>query len=434
LDDLDEPMNGTRRPDAVVIGGGVVGICAALYLQRTGRTVSIIERDRPGDAASGHNAGVFSIGECVPTALPGIVRSVPRMLRDPLSPLAIRWRYLPKLAPWLVRFIAASRADRVETIATALHSLTGPSFDAYVPLIAGRASGAMVHEGGLLHGYRDERSSAGADFVAALRTRRGVPFEVLDNDGIAALDPFLGGRFHSGVHVPESRYTPDPRAFTAALAEQFVDAGGSIEQTAASGFERRGSEVVAVTTAGRRVATGTVVIAAGAWSRRLVRRLGFDLPLDTERGYGVHLPAPGMTLEFPVICRPWQFAITPAGEGIRLAGTDELAGLSAPPDYARADRLIEAAQLVFPELRVDGAVKWMSHRPSLPDSLPVIGRLPRHRNVVLAFGHGHKGLTLGAITGQLVAELVDDRTPSVDLTPFRPTRFALLRRRRPSAA
>ena len=197
------------------------------------------------------------------------------------------------------------------------------------------------------------------------------------------------------------------------------------------GFRIEGDRVSAVETDGGRLGASLVVIAAGAWSRSLVRALGFDTPLDTERGYGVRIPDPGIALDGPLIYMDRHVAITPLPGWLLLAGTDELAGLRAPPNYARADALIRAARELFPDLNTDGAERWMSFRPSHPDSLPVIGRSPRQKNVYLAYGHGHLGFTMAAITGELVGQLVDGEDTTVDLEPFRPTRFRMLGRRRP---
>jgi D-amino-acid dehydrogenase len=263
-----------------------------------------------------------------------------------------------------------------------------------------------------------------------LRSRRGVAFEVLDDARIAALHPPLAGRFRHGIHLPDALYTTDPRRLSEVLAGQLVADGGQIRREEVRGFETGRGRVQAVVTSTDRVPAGAVVIAAGAWSRPLARRLGVRIPLDTERGYGVDLPDARLPLPFPLISADHHFALTPTPTGLRLAGTDELAGLSAPPNYARADRLIAAARQVFPELGTGGAKRWMSFRPSLPDALPVIGRAPHHENAYLAFGHGHIGLTLAAVTGQVVQELVDGKPPSVDLEPFRPTRFSLTGARR----
>jgi D-amino-acid dehydrogenase len=409
--------------DVIVVGGGIVGVCTALQLQRSGREVVLIERGGLGEEASGHNGGAFS-GDCLPTGMPDVIRSLPRMLRDPMSPLAIRWRYLPQLAPWLARFALASRGSRVEQISAALGSLMSRGVDAYRPLIAGTEAEAILDQRGLLVGYRGQASLDGARFALELRSKRGVAYDLLDAAVIAERYPVLAGRFQHGVYLAQALFTTDPRGFTRILAEQFVTAGGRLRQAEVSGFAHRNGQVRAVLTGDGEVSAGAVVLCAGPWSRRLVRRLGTDIPLGVERGYGVDLPDPGISLDCPVVLGEYHVALSPHQGGLRLTGLDELAGLSAPPDLRLTDRMIRAAKIAFPELRTEGASTWMRLRPSMPDSLPVIGRAPKQHNVYLAFGHGHKGLCMGAITGKLVQQVMDGEAPSVDLAPFSPTRFS----------
>ncbi|MDE0189280.1 MAG: FAD-dependent oxidoreductase [bacterium] len=421
---------GALGADVVVVGGGIIGLCSALHLQRRGYEVTIIDRGPPGNGASGHNAGLFSIGNCLPSATPGAIRSVPKMLLDPLSPLAIRWRYLPRLTPWLTRFLAASRPSRVEQLSVAIASLQKLAVRAYADLLPMPDPDSGLFEGGHLLAYGSEASFRKAAYGLQKRRARGIQVEVLDETAVADLYPALSGRISRGVLVPDSYYF-DPPTFTAAVAARFREAGGRWLEHTVRGFRIEGDRVSAVETNGGRVGASLVVIAAGAWSRSLVRALGFDTPLDTERGYGVRIPDPGMSFDGPLIYMDRHVAITPLPGWLLLAGTDELAGLGAPPNYARADALVRAARELFPDLNDEGAEKWMSFRPSHPDSLPVIGRSPRQTNVYLAYGHGHLGFTMGAITGELIGQLVDAEDTTVDLEPFRPTRFRMLGRRHP---
>jgi D-amino-acid dehydrogenase len=335
----------------------------------------------------------------------------------------------------LIRFLVASRRSRVEEISKALNGLMIASLDAYDSLLRGTETASLIHEGGLLYGYAGETPSAETQFGLDLRARRGSAARLLDRDGIARLDPNLGRRFGSGIYLPDARFTKEPMRFTRALADEFVADGGHLVNAEATGFRRRGGRVDAVETAGGPVVTANVVVAAGAWSRPLVRRLGFDVPLDTERGYGLTLPQPNVELPFPVISGDHHVGLAPDDAGLRIVGTVEFAGLRAPPNFGRCDRLERATRAVFPDLDTAGARRWMSYRPSMPDSLPVIARSPKQENVYLAFGHGHKGLCQAAITGRLIRELMDDAETAIDVTPFRPHRFSLrVRRRRAGAA
>ena len=415
------------RKRVVVVGGGAVGLCCAMHLLRRGYEVTVVDRGAPGDGASGHNAGLFSVGNCLPTATPGVIRSVPKMLIDPYSPLAIRWRYLPRMVPWLLRFIAAGRPAQVERSSVAIASLVNQALRAWEDVLPIHDSDGVVIEGGHLLGYGTAAVFAEAALAIETRRRRGIDMRVLDEDGVAELSPLLEGRFRHGVYIPRGPWA-DPRLLCAVLTDRMAAAGGRRVAGEVTGFVRSGGRVTAAETTSGRMETDVVVIAAGAWSKSLTKKLGFTTPLDTERGYGVDLPDPGVALPFPIISMDYHFGMTPLAGGLRLAGTDELAGLDAPPDYRRADRLVEATKLVFPELRTRGAKRWMSYRPSHPDSLPVIDRAPRHTNVFLAYGHGHIGLTLAAITGEIIGQLVSNEDPSIDVAPFRASRFRILGR------
>ena len=419
-------MPSEDRESVVVVGGGAVGLCCALHLLRRGHRVTVVDRGVPGDGASGHNAGLFSVGNCLPTATPGVIRSVPKMLVDPYSPLAIRWTYLPRMVPWLLRFIASGRPAQVERASVAIAGLVKQALRAWEDVLPIHDSEGVVIEGGHLLGYGTDAVFAKAAFAIETRRRRGIDMRVLDEDGVADLSPILEGRFRHGVYIPRGPWA-NPRQLCKVLTDRMVAAGGRRVTGEVTGFVRSGDRVIAAETTSGKMEAGVVVIAAGAWSKSLTRMLGFTTPLDTERGYGVDLPDPGVELPFPIISMDYHFGMTPLPNGLRLAGTDELAGLEAPPDYRRADRLVDATKLVFPELRTHGAKRWMSYRPSHPDSLPVIGRAPRHSNVFLAYGHGHIGFTLAAITGEIIGQLVSNENPSVDPAPFHPSRFRILK-------
>jgi D-amino-acid dehydrogenase len=421
-------MAGVNRGayDAVVIGGGIIGVCTALNLRRTGRSVALFERGRPGDRASGHNGGIFS-GDCVPTGMPGVMGSLPKLLTDPESPLVLRPRYIPGLAPWLVRFALNSTRSRVERIAPALRALTA-RFDAYVPLVTGTAAEEILANRGCMAAYIDSASLDPEALPFQLRRRTGHVFEILDRDGVGARSPALAGRFEAAVWYPNAHFTHDPGALTRTLLDRFVAEGGASIAAEVTHLETDGPRVRRVRMRdGDVTAVDAVVIAAGPWSRSLLRQLGTDVPLDAERGYGADLPQPGVRLDVPVIIQDFHVGISPYRGGLRIAGTDELASVDAPADLRIPERLIRQVRSVFPELRTDGAELWMAARPSMPDSLPVIGRAPRVENAYLAFGHGHKGLGTGAITGKLVQEIMDGAPTTIDVTPYSATRFSLAR-------
>jgi D-amino-acid dehydrogenase len=419
---MTNSSQGPRR--IAVIGAGIVGVCAALYLQRDGHRVTLIDRDGPGEGASKGNASVIAAESCVPVATPGILGRVPGMLMDPLGPLALRWGYLPKLAPWLWQFIRASSPARVEDISIALRALTSRSLESYAPLVKEAGVEDMIRRTGWLVVYETDKKFQGAQPDLALQRRRGVEFQILPAEEIRQLEPSLAPIYRHGIYYPENAYVTDNFRLARELAESLVRSGGVLFKEEATGFafDSAGHPNAVITRTGRHEADA-VVIAAGAWSRPLCRLLGHDPLLDTERGYHMMYPNPGVTPRMPICSGEYTFVATPLEGGLRIAGTVELGGLKAPPDYARARIIAERGRRMLPGLNESGGAPWMGFRPSMPDSLPVIDRSSKHPNAYFAFGHGHLGLTLAAITGRLVSDVVARRDPGIGLAPYRIDRF-----------
>jgi len=411
---------------AVVVGAGIVGTCCALYLQRAGMAVTLIDRDGPGEGCSSGNAGNLGNGSCVPASLPGTLSKVPAMLLDPMHPLSIRLRRFPAALPWFIRFARAGRIERVKEIADALHSLQSRLFDAYEPLIAEAGAGHLIRRDGKLFVYESRAAFDSDSLGVELRRRRGVELEDLDGEDIRRMEPALGPNVACGRFQQGTGHTVDPLRLTQALADSFTANGGTVLRERVTGFDRggKGDAVTGVATDAGGHRAQIIVLAAGAWSGRLAAQLGYRVPLESEGGYHVMLPEPGINLGIPVLACERKVIFTPMTEGLRLTGIAEFAGLDAPLNNRRICVLVHHGGQMLPGLNVDGGKPWRGHRPSTPDSLPVIGPAPRHPNLVFAFGHGRLGLGLGAITGRLVAQLVTGKPTDVDLAPFRYERFA----------
>ncbi len=407
----------------MVVGAGIVGVCCARALQRDGHRVTLLDRGPPGEGASFGNAAVLATGSVVPVATPGIWRQVPRMLRDPLGPLALRWGYLPRLAPWLLRFLAASAPARVEAISGALQALLDGAIPAYETLLGPAEAGALLRRRGWLGAFTTRPGLEGYRAAVALQRRRGIEVGEVSPGELRRLEPALTRDLAGGFYYPEVGHTLDPYRLVLSLAEAVRRAGGRVLRRDVTGFTLGSAGVEAVETTEDSLACDAVVVAAGAWSKELARRLGARVPLDTERGYHLSLPAPALELGRPVFSGEFGLVCTPLAEGLRVAGTVELGGLAAAPDWRRAEVLAARGRRLLPELETAGASRWMGLRPSLPDSLPVLGPAPAAGNAILAFGHGHLGLTLGARSGALVSDLLAGRRPAIDLAPFAPTRF-----------
>lgn len=410
-----------QQKPAIVIGAGIVGVSCALHLQRAGYRVRVFDTQPPGLGASFGNAGSISTGSVVPMALPGMVRQVPKWLLDPQGPLAVRWRYLPKAAPWLLKWLQASRRPVVDRAARAIAALVLTSVQEYRDTLDSGAFEALIVRRGQLLVTTSE--SSGDDIATILRREHGVPMERVSADELRQLEPALSRDFKSGILITESAHTIDPHVLTRTVAELAEREGVELVRKEVRGIAMDGGRASGVLTEDGAERADIVVVAAGARSNVFSAALGDPIPLETERGYHVMLPNPGLSISRPIGNMDRKFFATLMEGGLRIAGTVEIAGLDAPADFRRADSLLRHAKAMFPDLNPAEPSKWLGHRPSIPDSVPVISRARRHPNVIYAFGHGHIGLTTGPITGRIVSALASGGTPPVDPAPYSVERF-----------
>ena len=416
-------MSSEANINVSVIGAGIVGICCACYLQRSGFCVTLIDRDEPAMQTSFGNAGGISPGSVAPIGMPGMWKQIPGWLLDDTGPLYIKSGYLVKALPWLTRFLLESRSARVGEISKALASLNGPSFDAFQPLVEDAGVSHMIKRSGQLFVYRSRKNMEKDALTHQLRGDAGARLEYLDTAEIRDLEPALAPIFESGYLMPDNGYCVDPYGMAKALVRLFLDRGGKFQKAEVVDFDFGPSGVTGVTTTAGNFPSDHAVICAGIWSKDICARLGWKVPLESHRGYHVTLENPGTSLNH--MCFPVEdkFAITPMSMGVRVAGTVELAGVDAPPNYARSQALLRAATKILPGVRTEKVTQWMGHRPCLPDSLPVIDSCPHHKGIFFAFGHGHQGLLGASQTAKVVDELIRGVPPSMDLRPFSIERF-----------
>jgi glycine/D-amino acid oxidase-like deaminating enzyme len=419
----------TRRPGAnggarkvVIIGAGIIGVATALALLHRGYRVTVVDPRSPGHGASCGNAATIANYQCVPLGSPAVIRQLPTLLLDPDSPLIIRWRYLPKLAPWLTRFVLACRPRRVAAIANALAALQHNADADYRPLLEMAGAEDLVVRHGCLYLYGSAASYARARPEIELRREHGVPLEEVDARQIAELEPNLAPIYHGGILFPDASHLRDPLGLVERFARAFLQHGGTLIKDEAKAIERDGDRGILVRTTAGPVAGDYAVVAAGAWSRPFARQVGDPIPLDTERGYHVMFAGAQGLLSRPVGWAEMGFYLTPLANGLRAAGTVEFAGLEAPLNRERTRFLTRGARRLLPQLD-EPVSEWLGFRPSLPDSLPVIGPSPRNPRVIYAFGHGHLGITLAGVTARMTADLIDGRRPVVDPSAYRPGRF-----------
>jgi len=407
----------------VVVGAGIVGTVSALYLRRDGHEVTLIDRDDPGQGCSFGNAGLLARSSFAPIAGPDTLWNAPKWLLDPEGPLSIRWRYLPKLLPWLIRFVLAGLKNNVKTDAAALHVLTDPCVDLYRKLADEAGRPDLVKEGDYLQVYRHkaEFEKARGDFE--LRREFGMRIDEIGGDEIRNLEPGLSPDYEYAYHVHDHGFTVNPEGLVQAIADMFVSEGGKIVKADVVDIAGEGRGPHNVVTSNGSFECDRMVIAAGAFSHRLAAKLGINVPLETERGYHITCENPENNLTRPVMEGDCKFLTTPMAMGLRFAGTVELGGVDAPMNERRIRMLERQAKRMVPGLVTETATSWMGFRPTFPDSLPIIGPAPRHPKVVFAFGHQHLGLTCAPKTGQLVADLVSGRAPNVDIMPYRAERF-----------
>ena len=413
----------TSAQEIVVVGAGIVGVACALFLQEDGHKVTLVDPRCPGSGTSSGNAGVLSVSSVMPLVTKATLKALPAMLANPMGPLRIRWRHLPTLAPWLLKATLASRQATVERAMAGLQALGSRALQAHETLIQRAGAGEFFRSKGWLKVGLDRAvfEHAMATECAAL-DRCGGPYDGLDRAALQDLEPALGCEVEAGLWLKANREISHPQAYVERLARLFFERGGRHERRQVKGLAFNEGRVTGVLTTEGTLASDAVVVAAGAFSRRLAKAAGHPVPLESERGYHLMLPHPQPALGRPVFCLDPGFVLAPMDHGLRLTSGVELASLAAPPDFALPRRLLAVAKRYVPTLETLVRSEWQGFRPSLPDSLPVIGRARRHANVFLAFGHQHLGLTFGPITGWIVADLVAGRDPGLDLAAFRPDR------------
>ena len=410
----------------LVIGAGLVGLALAFRLQQDGAEVAVVDPEPPAEGgASFGNAGAISSTSVVPLAMPGLLKQVPRMLLDPAAPLHIPARYWLRAAPWLLRFVAAAGPATVARAAAALDQLQKLALEQHLALARDIGAPELLATNGNLYVYRDEAQLAKDRAGFELRRSYGARVEVLDRAGIDALEPQIGPAYRIGVFFPDHGHCASPARYGRAVAGALLRAGGEIRRDRILALTVAGGRVTGAQGEAQHHAADEVVVAAGAWSARLLAPLGYRIPLETQRGYHVNLPASGLSLSRPITPADRKVFITPMEGAVRVAGTVEIAGLDAAPNAVRAKLLYDDLAAVFPDARIEGSSGfWMGHRPCLPDSVPVIGPARRIGGLWFAFGHGHLGLTGSAPTAEMLAPAILGRPANQDFTPFAAERFA----------
>lgn len=421
------------KKNIAVIGAGIVGINCALSLQSQGFQVTLIDKEGIAAGCSFGNAGHFATEQVFPLAEVSLLWQLPKLLLDPLGPMALSPRYFPKALPWFLRFIANMPTTVRNKNAEAIKSLNKEAIDYYQPLLKeAQAEHLLIKQGSLLV-YENTP-------ITIIKKQwqhyhdAGIAVELIDKSQVLALEPNLSKKITHALFFTEVAHTPSPAEICQQLAQLAFNKGAEFKQFSVDGI-KADSEGITITNGEQTLNYDKVVIATGAWSKNLLAQLDYKLPLEVERGYSLDLPKQdssnvnNTSLNRPVASAERRFIMTPMQHGLRLSGTVEFAGLKQKANFKRADMLYQHAKNIitdivkFDEKEATAEQRWLGFRPSLPDSLPVICQAPKHNNIFCALGHQHLGLTQGAITGKLIAQIMLGEETDIDIKPFCLSRF-----------
>ena len=408
----------------VIIGAGIVGVSTALWLQREDHDVILVDKQGPGDGASYGNGGVLASCSIVPVTGPSLIAKAPRLLLDRDGPLFLRWAYLPKLSPWLCRYLSHANAADTRRISNALKEIIGDSLADHQALAQGTRAEKLIVPADYLYAY-DSRAHYEADaFSWELRREAGFTWRELESPEFRKYDPAFADSFGFAICLPGHGRIADPGAYVKDLAAEVDASGGRILQAEVTDILYRNGQVTGVRAGGETIPCDAAVLTAGAWSGPLARKLGLKVPLESERGYHLEFHNPNIMPKSPTMIAGGKFVLTPMEGRLRAAGIVEFGGLNAPPSRKPFDLLFRNVKAALPGLSWSKMTEWMGHRPATTDSIPVIGEVPGVQGAYVGFGHHHVGLTGGPRTGRILAQLVSGQKTNIDVAPFSPARFS----------
>ena len=405
-----------------IVGAGIQGISNALFLQKKGYEVTIFDRDNPGSpAASYGNAGHFSPYASLSLNRTDVLTDVPAMLLSSTGPLALKWNYIPKMIPWFVKFILNTSKNKMMHTAKNMHQILDLALPAYDELFDEIDLDGLVENKGILYIWNDKDLKS-RELEINVRNELGVHQQLVNKKEIHDLEPNLKPFYHAGVYYPYARHARNPKKILLKFFELFLKKGGKFEKLDVKNIEFKEQQPI-LKSERDQFMFDKVVIACGAFSRKLTDKLNEKIPLDTERGYHVHFKNCDHLLQRPVIFSNRGFGITPMEQGLRVVGTVEFGGLKNPLSKSRIKNLINNARYMLGDLP-DHEDEWLGFRPTLPDFLPVMGPSKNHKNVFYCFGHHHLGWTLGPISGKIISGMIAKENTNLNLDPYSSLRFS----------
>ena len=404
-----------------VVGAGIVGICSAYFLKKSGFQVTLIDKEKPGTMTSFGHACSFADYANVPVNYPGLLWDIPSMLLRKDGPLAVDFFYIIKNLPWAINFLKNCRKEKVDEIATSLTNLLKHSQLSYDEIFKDVNVKEFISHEENLYLFDTKKSFENYEYANIIRKNNNVKVRNLNKDEVKELEPNIADVYYSGQVFTGSRHTTNPLAISNKIFDKFIELGGNyINQNVKNLIQNEKN--IELLMEDKKIKFDKIIICAGAWSNNIANMLGDKFPLDTERGYHILFETNEKLINRPVAWSESGFYLIQIHNGVRAAGTVEIAGLNKSPNKKRLNMIERQSRKVLPQL---GKVQstWMGRRPTLPDSLPIIGNSQKNNNIIYAFGHQHVGWTLGAVTGKIIDSLSRDQIPNIDISAYSPSRF-----------
>ena len=406
-----------------IIGAGIQGVCTGLFLQKKGYSVTLFDRDDPGSAAASYgNAGHFSPYASVPVNRPDILIDVPAMLLSSNGPLALKWNYVPKMIPWFLKFFKNCSKKNMMHTAKYMHQILDLALPAYDELFEDVDISDLVENKGIMYIWNDQNLKS-RELEINIRNEIGAEQQLLNKHEIHDLEPKIKNIYHAGVFYKKARHAKNPGKIWVRLFENFLKKGGKFLRLDIKDLNFDESKPV-IRSETQRFIFDKLVIACGAFSKKLTDKLHENIPLDTERGYHIHFKDCEHLISRPVVFQNRGFGMTPMEQGLRVVGTVEFGGLKNKLSKGRIKNLVNNAKYLLDGLPEQHEDEWLGFRPTLPDYLPVIGSSKNYSNVYYSFGHHHLGWTLGAISGKIISKMISEEKTNLDLEPYSSLRFA----------
>ena len=411
------------KSEVAIIGAGIQGVCNALFLQKKGIDVTLFDKDEPGCAASYGNAGHFSPYASLQLNRSDVLSDVPAMLLSSRGPLALKWNYFVKMLPWFSKYIMNCSEKKMMHTAKYMHQILDISLDAYDELFADINLDGLVEKKGIMYVW-EKKGIKSRKIEINIREKLGLKQKILNPKEVHDLEPNLKPFYDGGVFYEYARHARNPKKIIEKLFADFLNKGGKFKKTNIKNINFKDQKPILITE-NNKLLFDKVVIACGAFSKKLTDKLDEKIPLDTERGYHIHFKNYSNLLSRPVVWADRGFGITPMEQGLRVVGTVEFGGLENPLSKSRIKNLILNAKDMLNGLpeNEDHEDEWLGFRPTLPDFLPVIGKSKNYNNVYYSFGHHHLGWTLGAISGKIVSKMILGEKTNLDLSPYSSSRF-----------